>query len=191
MTQKDQSSNLLVPVENRERRDFGRARVHRRLPHLFIPIRLAFRVVPSRFINYPVLPTPIRACDRNYHFIRRFASVQANLSASLRLGFFFPFVDLSPLFSSAPFAFIVITGPTIAARIAARQGRRSPYEGHNRRQETRIIHTTRAFHREPRCSTVLAGLFSTMTQKYSTGLESGPQTLSHFRRIIDSAAAVL
>lgn len=95
------------------------------LPHLFVPIRLALRVVPSRFINYP---RPLYdACDRNYHFIRRFASVRANLSMSFRLSFFWSSTYRHPFF-----AFIVIAGtpvPVSAWTLGAySRGRENPHK---------------------------------------------------------------
>lgn len=90
---------------------------------------------------------PYDACDRNYHFIRRFASVQANLSAALQL--FFVFVACR----RPPLIVIAVTLPPFRPNVRGayqknRYGKRENPYTRLRERKTRIIRT---IHRDPSC----------------------------------------
>jgi len=165
-----------------------------------LPIRLASRVLPPRFINClplhlrPPSPrgrSPATVCDRNYHFIRRFASVQANLSPALRPFFFSLESTDFPRARALP-------SPPPLSPCPGRQGslRKRP-TSRGPRRETRITRAARAdaiVRYRPLSPSPSPSLFlslSVMETECPRLGESTARALSQFQRTIDPGHVIV
>lgn len=173
---------------------FGRAWDHRRLYLTSSSLRVLLWGRCRRDLSTTPPPPgpPCNACDRNYHFIRRFASVRANLSASLRLPF-----CVRRLIAAPFFAFIVIAGTpvypslypnTTAYRKNRTRGKESSYKKSLYMQDRKRESLART-RRDPLRS-FPSSLHDDM-EIFSWLVESGTQTLSHFQRIIDLGRGIV